>query len=130
MIRLLFGGVAKIHDVALGPAEAFRIAGNFIRQLPSGEIVAHYRNHQWQIGKNHFSRYDCTQPTVIHFEAADGTPSSTFGPFHKLFVADGTLYADEDLFAKFMEETLNWHSYRLETYWPTLVISSAENRRA
>jgi hypothetical protein len=132
MIQLLFGGVSKIHDVSLGPAQGFRVAGNFIRELPSGDVVASYHNHQWQVGSSHFSRYDCTQPTLIHLEAADGTRTAVFGPFNKLFVADGTLYADEDLFAKFIDETLNWHSYRLETYWPTLVIAavSPESRHA
>ena len=124
MIRLLFGGVSQIRDVAVGPAPAFRVAGNFVRHIPSGEIVARYYNHQWSVGEDHFSRYDCLQPTRIHFEAADGACSPACGPFEKVIVVDGTMYADEELFAKFIDETLNWRSYRLETYWPVLVIAT------
>jgi hypothetical protein len=124
VIRLLFGGVNQINDQTVGPHRAYRISENFIRDLGSGKVLAHYRNHHWQIGEDHFSRYDCLEPTCIHFETSDGLSSATFGPFQKLFVADGTLYADENLFAKFIDETLNWHSYELETYWPVLVISS------
>jgi hypothetical protein len=124
MIHLLFGGIASANDVKVGPAHAFKIAGNFIRALPADEVVASYHNHQWQIGNDHFSRYDCTKPVYIHFEAADGTRTAAFGPFGKLVTADGTMYADEELFAKFIDETINWHSYELETYWPTLVITA------
>jgi hypothetical protein len=130
VIRLLFGGVSKIYDVAVGPAPAFKVAGNFIRMLPSGEVVASYHNNQWQIGTGHFSRYDCLEPAVIHFEAVDGLATASFGPFNKLLVADGTMYADDEIFAKFIDETLNWHSYRLATYWPTLIISAAPSRQA
>src|SRR5687767_1508277 len=110
MIRLLFGGVSRAQDVALGPAPAFRIAGNFIRQLPDGKVVAAYHNHQWQVGEGHYSRYDCNEPTLLHFEDAEGTPTAGYGPFNKLFIADGTMYANDELFAKFIDETLNWHS--------------------
>jgi hypothetical protein len=124
MIQLLFGGVSKAQDVALGPAPAFRVAGNFIRVLPSNEVVAFYHNHQWQVKDGHYSRYDCHQPFVIHFEDAEGASTPVYGPFKTLFVADGTMYTDNELFAKFIDETLNWHSFKLETYWPSLVISA------
>ena len=42
-------------------------------------------------------------------------------------VADGTMYADEALFAKFVDESVHWHSYKLETYWPSLILRPAAN---
>ncbi len=124
MIRLRFGGISQTYDVSLGPSRAFRVAGNFIRHWPGGEVAAMYRNHQWQVGKDHYSRYDCTDPCAVHFEDAAGIATSVFGPFRALLTADGTMYADDQLFAKFIDETVNWHSFELETYWPVLIISA------
>lgn len=125
MITLEFRALQAQHTFSIGPAEAFLVAGNFVRRLPEGEVVAEYVRHRWRIGTQHFSRYDCHEPTLLHFEDANGAPTERFGPFDHLFVADGTMYADNELFAKFAEETLLWHSFRLETYGPRLVIGAA-----
>lgn len=122
MIRLRFAGVSSDQDAQLGPAPGFRVGGNFIRKLPSGEIVAYYVRHQWQIGEVFFSRYECRDPCFVHMEDAQGARTAPLGPFKEIFVADGIMYADQELFAKHVEETLNWHCYPLQTYWPALVL--------
>ena len=62
-------------------------------------------------------------PCRVYFADFEGTHSEVFGPFEQLHVADGTMYTQEKLFAKFIDETLLWHSFELETYWPSLVIT-------
>jgi hypothetical protein len=93
--------------------------------MSSGEILATYHNHQWQVGEEHFASYACRDPCVLFFEDLLGGNTPTFGPFSNILVADGTLYAEQELFAKFIDETTHWRSYQLETYWATLVIRAA-----
>src|SRR5690606_15592927 len=121
-----FGGLSTSQEATIGPAAAFRVAGNFIRQHPSGNIVARYEHHHWCKDDEHFSRYECIDRVHIHFEDTEGGRTQSFGPFSTLLAADGTLYADKELFARFSEETVNWHCYPLETYWPVMVIESAD----
>jgi hypothetical protein len=126
MIRLAFGSNDLGYGITLGPAPVFRVGGNFIRQGAEKSIVARYRNHFWEIQGRHFTRYDCVDVASIHFEDATGDPSEPFGPFAYFWVADGTIYAEKNLFAKFMEESQLWHCYPTDTYWPVMVITQAE----
>ena len=124
MISLQFNAIQTQHCLTVGPAEGFRIAGNFLRQLPDNKVLGHYARRQWHVRDGHFSRYDCKEPCLVHFSDREGTSSETFGPVPQLYVADGTMYAGDALFAKFIDETLLWHSFELQTYWPNLIISA------
>jgi hypothetical protein len=124
MVKLKFETLVEAHSVTLGPALGFRVTGNFLRQLPENAVVGEYARHQWHVRDGHFSQYHCLELCRVHFTDAEGTPSPVFGPFSNLRVADGTMYADGHLFAKFIDESLLWHSFELENYWPTLIISS------
>jgi len=124
VIKLHFEALQTQQSITVGPAEGFRVAGNFLRQLPSNQVVGHYARRQWHVRDGHFSRYDCRDPCHVYFLDPDGAKSETFGVFDHLYVADGTMYAGEKLFAKFIDETLLWHSFELETYWPSLIIGS------
>jgi len=123
MIHLKFETFQEAHAASLRAA-AFRVAGNFMRELPGNRIVGEYRQHQWHVSGGHYSQYQCLDQTWVYFTDVDHTPSPVFGPFNELRVGDGTMYADDVLFAKFIEETLLWHSFRLETYWPSLIIAA------
>jgi hypothetical protein len=123
MIRLKFQAVQDAHSVVLGPAPGFRAAGNFLRRMPDNAVIGQYIRHQWHVRDRTFSRYDALDPCLIYFADVEGTPSETFGPFEKMHVADGTMYSDDKLFAKFIDESLNWHSFELETFWPNLILT-------
>jgi hypothetical protein len=113
----------EAHSVIVGPAEGFRVAGNFMRRMPDSEVIGEYSRHQWHVRNGHFSRYDNLDPCCVHFADADGARSPVFGPFDQMHVADGTMYTHETLFAKFIDETLLWHSFELENYWPSMIIT-------
>jgi hypothetical protein len=115
--------MASTNDEVLGPAFGFRVAGNFLRQLPADNVVGYYRRHQWWVKDKPFTSYECRDRCVIYFQDTEGTRTEVFGPYQKITAPDGTMYADADLFAKFMEESILWHSYVLDTYWPSLVIA-------
>jgi hypothetical protein len=125
MIRLKFDAMQEARSVRVGPAEGFRIAGNFLREMPSNKVLGDYSRHQWHVGDEHFSRYDCLDVCYVYFADAEGVRSQSFGPFEGIHVADGTMYTKEKLFAKFIDETVLWHSFELESYWPSMIISAA-----
>lgn len=128
MIRLKFSGLQDVHSITLGPAPGFRAAGNFLRTMPANAVVAGYRNHQWSVKERYYSRYDCLDPCILYFMDAEGAATDTFGPYQEVQVADGTMYTEKELFAKFIDESLLWHSFKLETWWPSLVIASPDHR--
>ncbi|MGE0161033.1 MAG: hypothetical protein AB7T31_16670 [Gemmatimonadales bacterium] len=121
MVHIHFDGRSPTSSLVLGPAPWFRIAGNFIRQGPEGTPVAIYRSHQWDVQGRYFTRWDCKEPGLIHFEDVAGGRTEYFGPFGRFHAADGVLYADDELFAKFIEEAQLWHCYATENFWPVLV---------
>ena len=126
MVRLQFKGLTG--GVSVGPAPWFRISGNFVRQGPVGVIVGTFRDHHWQIGSQHFIRYDCSDHVLIHFEDAAGGQTEDYGPFAAFHAADGVMYAEDKLFAKFIEESQLWHCYPTENFWPVMVIKSAGSK--
>jgi hypothetical protein len=128
MIRLKFEALQEARSVFVGPAEGFRVAGNFLRELPSNRVIGEYSRHQWHVGDGHFARYDCEELCYIYFADAEGTWSTTFGPFESMHVADGTMYIRDKLFAKFVDESVLWHSFELESYWPSMIITGTPPR--
>jgi len=125
MVQLRMEGVSAAYSITLGPAPWFRVAGNFIRQGPRGTIVATYYNHQWEVQSRFFTRFECRDPLLIHFEDAAGGSTEDYGAFSHFQAADGVLYADNKLFAKFIEESQLWHCYVTENFWPVLVFKPA-----
>ena len=124
MILLNLDDGAGGPKVELGPAPWFRVAGNFIRQGPAGEIVGRFRNHYWEVQNRRYIRYFCEAPFSIHFEDIAGGEGVRLGPFTKLWVEDGVLHADGKLKAKFHEQSQVWHCYESATYWPVMMIRS------
>ncbi len=127
MIKLLFEDGPR--RVELGPAPWFRVAGNFIRKGPHGSICGTFRMHHWEVSGQHFARYDCKEPALVHFEDAQGGQTEDFGPFSFLDAQDGVMHAEKNLFAKFLEETQMWHCFPTETFWPVLVVKSVGERK-
>ena len=123
MIRLKFQAMQEAQSIVVGPAQGFRLAGNFMRQLPDNTVIGEYSRHQWHVRNGHFSRYDNLDRCCVYFADAEGTRTEAFGPFDEMHVADGTMYTKEKLFAKFIDETVLWHSFELENYWPSMIIT-------
>jgi hypothetical protein len=123
MISLIFESEPLGKSVTLAPAPFFRITGNFISQGTDRTVAAKFSNHFWEMqGRKHFTRYSCNDRTLIHFEDAIENASETFGPFDKVAVADGVVYANDKLFARFTEETQLWHCFSTDTYWLSMII--------
>lgn len=123
-LTIQFSGMQRSQDVHLGPFPAVRIAGNFMRAGPDNHVIAAYARHFWELDGQFFASYQCRNSAVIYFEDHAGTATERFGPYDDIRVADGTMYAGDRLFAKFIDESILWHSIKLETWWPTLVIEA------
>jgi hypothetical protein len=124
MICMYFSGGPSDRAATLGPAPWFRISGNYIRMGPHGTIAGTFHLHHWETDGRHYSRYECKEPVLLHFEDAAGGPTRDFGPYSELYAEDGVMHADGQLFAKFVEETVLWHCFPTETYWPVLIIKA------
>ena len=123
MIHLRFE-LSAAQRAVLGPAVAFRVAGNFIRHAESGEILARYLNHFWEVQGMHFTHYSCPNPVHVHFEDAEGGKTDLYGPYNDLSVADGSVYTQNRLIAKFMDTTILWHDHETDTFWPSMILSA------
>jgi hypothetical protein len=123
MLRLRFIGINPIHRACLGPAASFRVAGNFIRDAATGEILARYLNHFWHVDAMFFTRYDCPGPVLMHFEDLEGGETPQYGPFEHLSVSDGSVHYGDKLVAKFIDPTLLWHDIESDTYWQNMILS-------
>lgn len=125
MINLRFqNGELTSPSVTLGPAPWFRVAGNFIRQGPHGAIVGSFRYHYWEVESRQFRRYVCDDAHYISFEDAAGGTGIRIGPFSSTWGEDGLLHPNLELKAKFHPETVHWHYFDTDTYWPVMLISS------
>lgn len=123
MIHLHFKGIGPGDEWTIGPANSFRIAGNFIRDADSGDILARYRNHYWEVEDKFFTRYQCPENVWMHFEDAEGGKTDYYGPFATFSVTDGSVHNEKKLLAKFMDPTLLWHDTESDTYWQNLILS-------
>lgn len=124
MISLRFKGASPLRQATIGPANRFRVAGNFIRDADSGDILARYHNHFWEVHREHYTGYECQDSVVMRFEDAEGGSTDAYGPFPGLYVADGSVYAQNKLVAKFVDQTLLWHDHQSDTYWPNMILEA------
>ena len=124
MLSLHFRGTTPLRQSTLGPAACFRVAGNFIRDGETGNILARYHNHFWDVDGVHYTSYECREPVVMRFEDFEGGSSDSHGSFPGVYVADGSVYANDKLVAKFMDTSLLWHDHETDTFWPNMILES------
>lgn len=124
MLQLKFESPMGGSPVTVGPAPYFRVGGNMMHLGSDRRPVAEYKNHSWEIEGKHHTRYVADGRAVIYFENLMGDATEPFGPFTECSASDGVVYADGQLFAKFVEETQLWHCFPTDTYWPTIVIAA------
>jgi hypothetical protein len=127
MISLMFHSSFSA-PARVGPAPWFRITGNFIREGPHAKVVSTFHNYTWEAEGRYFTSYDVEGPVVVQFEDALGGRSAVFGPFDAINTTDGVMRVKDALLSKFINETQLWHDIRSDTYWPVIVLESAESR--
>ena len=116
--------------ITLGPAPWFRVDRNELRQGPTESLVAELRNHQWSVHGRSFPVVEATDASTVQFSAPAGPVSRPFGPFRELKLADGALYGDGKLVARFDDDTYLWRCAETHEAWPAVVVSSVGEQPA
>jgi hypothetical protein len=115
----------------LGPFAAVRIDAETLREASSGAILAHHRDHQWEIGGERYFRLDSTSAVKIHFESvsrrafAPDESSRRYGPYQEFSSVDGIAYVDGRVFAFIDAKVGDWFSYDDGRHWSAMVVSEA-----
>jgi hypothetical protein len=81
MIHLRFEGVPSEADLTLGPAPWFRVAGNFVRQGPDGDITAIFRNHYWEVQGRHYISISATSRSPLISKTSPEAEAFDWGLF-------------------------------------------------
>ena len=105
VLTLRFDSHSKL---TLGPSTSFTIEGPFIRQSPDNEIVCRCSQQVWQLADEAASRFECTDRTRVQFEDWQGRTSPLYGPFERLEFENDNCYADDRMFAEFLNGTQRW----------------------
>jgi len=124
VIQLVFKGVSSTYSTTVGPATSFRFHGPGVHHGDTGELVAEHRNLGWELGGEHYVRFDCRGPAVLRFEGDGGAVSKPREPGTQIWAADGVMYMDGEPVAKFDEGTGRWQDIDTDVRWPVLVLAA------
>ena len=124
MVQLQMSPVALGSRLTLGPAPWFRVERHELREGPTERLVGLLRNHQWQIDGRHFVEVKATPGSTLQFEGPAGQAPREMGPFQSLHIADGAMYGDGKLLARFDEDTYMWRCVATREAWPCVVVAS------
>jgi hypothetical protein len=123
MICVRFG-LSPRKSVSLGPAPSYLISGDVLCIGPDWSIAAVYRDHAWEFRGSRFVRFQFTgqRLTLSDLDGAAHGPSGRFGPFDEVLMLDGTLFTDDQPFAKFVEETFAWYLRDIDTCLLNIIV--------
>jgi len=122
VLTLRFDSHSKM---TLGPSSSFTIEGPFIRQSPNNEIVCRCSHQVWQLADEAASRFECTDPTRLQFEDWQGRTSPLYGPFERLEFENDSCFADDRIFAEFLNGTQRWKHCDSGVRWRILNVLPA-----
>ena len=124
MVRLQMSPPLLGSTLTLGPAPWFRVERNELRQGPTESLVGELQNHQWNVRGRHFTVVEATPGTTLQFAGPAGPVSPPYGPYHDVRLADGAVYGDGRLIARFDDETYLWRCALTHQAWPAVVVAS------
>jgi hypothetical protein len=102
-----------------------------VRESANGTLIAHHRDHHWEIQGERYFRLDATSRVHIHFEQmAEDAPmaqrtSRHFGPYERFSAVDGIAFTYERVFAFVDSKIGDWFCYEDGQHWPVMVVSDA-----
>jgi hypothetical protein len=111
---------------SVGPFHTVRLDGETVREAQNHTLVAHHREHQWEVEGERYFRLDATTRVHIHFERPrPGGHSRRFGPYGRFSAIDGIAYTDDRVFAFVDPKVGDWFCYNDGHHWPIMVVSDA-----
>jgi hypothetical protein len=124
MVRLQMSPTLVGSHLTLGPAPWFRVERNELRQGPTESLVGELQNHQWNVRGRNFTVVEVNPGATLQFAGPAGPVSPAYGPYHSVRLADGSVYGDGQLIARFDDETYLWRCADTQQAWPAVVVSS------
>src|SRR3954471_11337598 len=124
MVRLEMSPPLVGSRLTLGPAPWFRVERNELRQGPTESLVGELRNRQWNVRGRHFSIVEATPGSTAQFANPAGGVSPAYGPYEDVRMADGAVYGDGKLLARFDDETYLWRCAQTQKAWPAVLVSA------
>lgn len=125
MVLLNMSPALPGERLTLGPAPWFRMERNELRQGPTESLVGELRERQWRVGGQRFAMVEATPGALLRFAGPVGPSSSSYGPYRELRIADGELYGDGRVVARFDDDTYLWRDAQTLQAWPAVVVSDA-----
>ncbi len=124
MVQLRMTPALAGSRITLGPAPWFRVERNELRQGPTEGLVGELRDHQWNVNGRHFAMLEATPGALLEFAGPAGPMAAPLGPYEELHMADGAMYADGQLVARFDDDTYLWRCPATHEAFPALVVRS------
>src|SRR3954470_16792452 len=124
MVRLEMSPPLVGSRLTLGPAPWFRVERNELRQGPTESLVGELHNHQWNVRGRHFSIVEATPGSTVQFAGPSGPCSPPYGQYNDVRRADGAVYGDGKLLARFDDETYLWRCAQTQKAWPAVLVSA------
>lgn len=126
MIRFLFEETDPARKEETPPSSCFRIDHAAIRREPDNQFVAHLLpDGALQTGNNRHLRGTCAGRASVCFEDGGGIISRCFGPYDRVRITAGAIFAGTLLIALFLEDSRTWASVQDHTHWPAVVVEAA-----
>src|SRR6516225_8949317 len=126
MLTLQFEHPVSRQVQLVGPAPYFRISGDDLRAGPNDAVVATYRNGVWTLDGDSFLTIAAEAPAALRFEGSGTDGATTYGPFERLRVVDGSIRHGPnaiELLARLDEGTQAWYVYAEQKNYPVVILA-------
>jgi hypothetical protein len=110
--------------LALPPAPWFRLERHELREGPTERLVGRLSNRQWRIEGTQYGELQAVPGSTLRFEDGCGPAGREMGPFRSLHIADGAMYGDGKLLARFDEDTYLWRCAATREAFPCVVVAA------
>ena len=124
MVRLQMSPPLPGTQLVLGPAPWFRVDRNELRQGPTESLVGELQNRRWNVQGRSFTAAAATPGSTVQFANPHGGVSPAYGPYQDVRLADGAVYADGIVIARFEDETYLWRCALTQKAWPAMLVTS------
>ena len=124
MVQLHSSPPTAAPRLVLPFAPWFRVERHELREGPTERLVGRLTNRQWRVEGNEYGELRAIPGSTLHFEDAYGQSAREIGPFQSLHIADGAMYGDGQLLARFDEDTYLWRCPATREAFPCVVVSA------
>lgn len=124
MVQLRDSATPAAARLTLPSAPWFRVERHELREGPTERLVGQLSDRQWRVEGHQYGELQAVAGSTLHFEDASGSATRELGPFQALQIADGAMYGDGKMLARFDEDTYLWRCPATREAFPCVVVSA------